>query len=62
MADGSNTTFVDWALNCQIMGINVFRNVYATDDDYVKFVYAREKHKEVRNVLSNLFDTVEKKI
>ena len=61
MADGTNITFIDWALQCTIRDVNVFRNVYATDDNYVKFVYPREKHSEVRTIISNLFEAVEKK-
>ena len=62
MDDGTNITFVDWALQCTIRGVNIFRNVFATDDNYVKFVYSRDKHTEVRSIMSKLFETVEKKI
>ena len=60
MHDGINTTFVEWALQCEVRGERVFRNVYAGDENYVKFVYAKENHKEVRAIIGNLYDTVEK--
>ena len=61
MADGNNISFLDWALQCEVRGVRVFRNVYANDDNYVKFVYSKDSHKAVRTILSNLYDTVERK-
>ena len=61
MQNGNNMSFLEWALMCRVRGVQVFRNVFANDENYVKFVYAKESHKEVRAILSNLYETVEKK-
>ena len=61
MNDGTNITFVEWALQCEVRGKRVFRNVFANEDNYVKFVYDRNNHNEVRTIMGKLYETVEKK-
>ena len=50
MSDGKQVTFLDWALQCEVRGERIFRNVFANKGNYVKLVYSKESNKLLETV------------